>query len=302
MEVIARLRQALAICAVLLVPATANAFTLHNLPDGSPLVRTYDPCTGVTTGGTTLPDGGQVLHWEDPGDVGGVIDALKWQFGTDVIHGYKDGASTTTPRDPSKIWSFGLGSAVAGDLYIDQYLAIDSDGVQPGTGKAYPGYCFHGATLKAHFDKNADSPAHLGWVQLIMTDHPQPGIPSGAAMYVDPFPNDGTDDGPFYWNGTDHPIDISTYNLFSDTSSRSHWEEWNWSGHWRANLFLVSWDEATPRKLTIRDGIQWAWDGECVPEPSAVAVLIVGGACLVLLAARSRGRQVRARVRCRRER
>jgi hypothetical protein len=117
-------------------------------------------------------------------------------------------------------------------------------------------------------------------------------LPSGLP-FVDPYPDDGPDDSPFYFEAGENPADYvhqvfpGADLLFGDFPAQVHTETSAYNGYFRANLFLVSWNDIDPYHLIIHDGIVWGFDSVCtVPAPGA----LVAGAGLGVVAVR-RGRR-----------
>jgi len=266
---------------VAVAPAAAS-ISIEQLAHNSANWQGFDPCTGVTPGGTSLAIGGDVGYWpaESYPDV---IVALQWQFGTTTIH---LGNGATGERDQEDIWTFQWGDAddLNGTLTIDHYKAYDTHkGAE----------CRHGAEFSCHYMPAANDPENLAWVQVFEASYNKLGIPAGTSI-VDPFPNDGTDDAPFYFSDKDDPKKFYYPDtvpegalIFGDTPGASHWEKDSYSVWLRLNLFLASWDDATPHDLTIHDGIRWGYDGECVPAPMSLVLGVIG----LALVHRMRGRK-----------
>jgi len=268
-----------------LATALAGAsITIVDLPHTSPNWQGEAKCTGVTPGGTTLPMGGDVGYWP-VNTLTGVIGALQWQFGTTTIH---TGNGGTAQRDADDVWTFQWGSNLNGTLTVDHYKAYDKH-----TGI----YCRHGAEFSCHYVPHEDDPENLSWVQVFTASYDKLGISSGT-MIVDPFPNNGTDDAPFYFNEQHDPMDFyypptapEGALIFGDTPGASHVEAEPFSVWLRLNLFLASWDDATPHALKIHDGIRWGYDGVCVPAPMSVILGAIGLAMVYRLRRRESERK-----------
>lgn len=256
--------------AVLLAAGLAGAgITIVNLPSNSPNLDVDADCGGVTPGETTLPMIGHMGYWP-AGMRDQAIDALEWQFGTTTIHLDK---GQTAQRDPEDVWTFSWGDNLNGTLTVDHYKAYD---------KHRDGICGHGAEFSCHYVPADTDPDNLNWVQVFEASYDKEGIPAGTSI-VDPFQNDGTDDAPFYFSNLDDPkryyypkVIPADSIIFGDTPIAEHYEDTAWSGWLRLNLFLASWDTATPHELTIHDGVRWGYDAECVPVPMSVVLGLIG--------------------------
>ena len=142
-----------------------------------------------------------------------------------------------------------------------------------------------GGRLQGRYNKVAGDPDNLRWIQYAVPEQPfdpdgDGPIPPADGGLIDPYPNDGTDGGPFYLNsdeigdytgGADGfgPYDLKFYDAahlpHPPTSSNGACFE----------LYLVSWDGNNT--VNFLDGIQWGFHGECVPEPASFALLALGG-------------------------
>lgn len=222
---------------VLLVPKSAEAFTLWLNTDN---YRPYDECNGgITPGGTRLSD----------------LDYLPADCYDIVV---------TQLEDQYPGFDYDISDVpLQGDMTVDWYKAFDRE---------YGAVCRHGAEITAHYDQDDDDPpVSLDWIQLY-TEHGGSGN--------DWFEVDGTEDGkPFYFTDYDDPNDyIHVPNpgglVFGDTPYDSHDEAQQWSGGVEFYLLLASMEGSS---ITIYDGIIWGYDGECVPEPSSLMLLALGG-------------------------
>lgn len=229
--------------------------------------RVHDWCAGPTPGGTDLMLNSSDVGYWPVNSLPGTLEALRWQFGSTTVH---NGTNPDTTRPADQVWSFDWGSNLAGTLTVDWYKAYDTNSGS---------FCYHGAEFDCHYTRAATDPAHVEWVQVFESSLNWSGIPSGT-LICDPYPNDGADDAPFYFNPNDvrasymHVSPIPGGLIFGDTPYVRHEEASPWSGWFRANLFLVSWEDANPRAITVHDGIRWGWDGQCtIPTPASLAAL-----------------------------
>jgi uncharacterized protein (TIGR03382 family) len=278
------------LCVGALVWSTSayGVFALHQIDAASPDFRAFQACPPtVTPGGTSLALGGSVGYWAptSDGSLDWAIDAIGYQFGSNTIH--RPSGDTYDPN--RNLWTSDFGGSLNGTLNVYYYKAIDQDGIHPSRGTAFPGVCFHAADINLSYTRGAGDPAHLAWVQVIETSESAGGLPNGVP-YVDPYPNDGADDAPFYFNESDNPanyvhrVPAGADMVFGDIPNRNHPDETAYSVWWRANLFLASWTDDNPYHLVLHDGIRWGFDGECVPTPGTLAVAALAG----LLATRRR--------------
>lgn len=188
-------------------------------------------------------------------------------------------------------WTFDYdGGTLAGTITIDEYEAAYSDD-HVGGGR-----------ISIRYEKGVDDPETLRWVQLITTTD---ALGGATSPYIDPHPNDDDSaDGPFYYcdppgdalcddfDIADHVDGAEDYGFgtdydlhFFDFSRREHEMPFE-NISWTAELWLVSWDEATT--VTFHDGIEWGW--VMTPEPSSALLVLVG---LVGLAGRAGRRTAR---------
>jgi hypothetical protein len=268
-----------------------GSFTLVQMNQLSLDFRAFQACPPtVTPGGTSLALGGTVGYWPPTtdGSLSWVNDAIHYQFGTTMIH-----RPSGDIEEPERhLWESHFGDSLNGALSVYYYKAIDQDGINPSRGTVAPGVCFHAADINVSYTRGPNDPANLAWVQIIETSQSAGGLPNGTP-YVDPYPNDGGDDAPFYFNENDNPdtfvhrVPVGADMVFGDIPNRNHPDATPYSVWWRANLFLASWDNDSPNNLTLHDGIRWGFDGECVPAPGALAGLALAG---LFAARRRRGR------------
>lgn len=154
-------------------------------------------------------------------------------------------------------WTFDYSfKSLSGTLYINTYEA------------EYKGDHWGGAEIDITYKKGPNDPETLRWIQLITTTHPLNGATS---PYIDPYPNDGTDGAPFYY----YEGEVTDPLHFYDFSSRTHPLPIPFAPiTWRAELYLVEWDNA--KKVIFHDGIQWGWEMHPIPEPSTIILLASG--------------------------
>jgi hypothetical protein len=167
-------------------------------------------------------------------------------------------------------WTAATGAALAGTLTINTYKARD-DGNPRG-----------GADMTATYvPAEAEAAMSFAWIQ-VYTDNAGPG--GALRKHIDPWPNDGTDKGPFYYNSDegivnlvfdDHPWDNVSSIPFNRTVT--------------FETYLSTFDSNT-KVATIHDGYSWGYTITAIPEPGS----LVGVACMLasVLAIRTR-RQLR---------
>lgn len=199
-------------------------------------------------------------------------------------------------------WTFNYDTwlTASGTLYIDVYKSVF--------------YSNHssGAHFQARYVKGSGDPSTLRWVQYVDPDKPfdpdqlynvNTGLPGSNGPiapanggFIDPYPNDGTDGGPFYWHGGE----ISSYTSGADSFGGY---DLKFVDHPRVfhpptstngmdfELYLVSWDGA--KTVNFLGGIQWGFEGACaVPEPATLGLCLAGlGAVIPLKKRRNRYEQ-----------
>jgi hypothetical protein len=237
-----------------------------------------DPCPGPDTpGGTTLRD---IHYLLAPSDA--FIGALEWQFSGENRYT----ATATHYRPPGERWSFDWGGPLFGTLFIDEYTAYDDHhGFNADDEIVWDpdgDWCRHGAHLSASYIRDPQlDPLDLDWVQVFVASYDKHGVPAGTPL-ADPFYNDGTDDGPFYFSNEDDPTDFYRgANLFADwifgdTPGSSHLESTAYHVSLDLQLFLASRDPLNPRHVFIHDGISWGYEGICIPAPASLTIALIG--------------------------
>lgn len=178
-------------------------------------------------------------------------------------------------------------NTATGNLTIDLYMA-----------RAL-GNAFGGAALQARYNKGANDPnMNLQWIQLVKPI----GIPfdpdqifsinTGATIsngtiaaangeFIDPWPNDGTDGGPFYWNSGEFAANTNSADNFGNFSLKFSDRPQTALPPGIAKtgmlfeLYLVNWDGRNQGRVEFLDGIQWGY--ELVPTPGATSLAAVGG-------------------------
>jgi hypothetical protein len=185
-------------------------------------------------------------------------------------------------EDWSYSWS---GTSLLGTLAIDHYAAAH---------KEEGALCYHSASLAARYIPASGETA-IDWVQLFKASYSKTttnGYLPPNTWTVDPWPNDGTDGGPFYFSNKDNPY--SYYTGSGGTNSQTagtkyfgdspyfrrlevnpHTEEVNFY------LLLCSADTAS-KTVVLYDAIQWGYDGTCIPEPTTSTLLGLGTLALVM--------------------
>jgi hypothetical protein len=131
----------------------------------------------------------------------------------------------------------------------------------------------------------------LDFVQFIHTNDPIGAI-SNNTVYLDPGTPD--DNLPFYWTQTERATEgkgwvtggsQATDPRFSDGPSRLLTDA---PVNWTADLFLVSYNTATPTKVTVYDGVNYGFTIRAVPEPPTVVLFAIGVMVAMVLFLRKR--------------
>jgi hypothetical protein len=182
-------------------------------------------------------------------------------------------------------WTFIYRAPLNGTLNINQYKAV------------LPQDEVGGGRLEATYTRANTDPAiaDLHWIQMIDTNVPLGG---NTNFYIDPRPNDDT--LPFYWtlaednNANDGNKTANTYHFF-DQSKRDLSSDTLKT--WRGELMLASWDGNDPGTVYVYDGIRWGWNAKSTdtppaPEPSSLALLVIGGVGSAFVTVRRRRRQL----------
>ena len=220
----------------------------------------FDPCEGgLTSGGTWLIDygmPGQKLYEPLLGN-----ETVNW--GPNVTSYIQDSLESTYSG-----WDYVYADeTLQGTLWIDWYKAVDMENAAR---------CRHGAQISTHYiAASGEAGLNLDWIQL----YTESGG-SGTDRYkVDG--NEAGDTSPAYFTATDVRSDyIYVPNpgglIFGDSPYDSHLESLAWSGGVEFTLLLASFDTDNSR-ITIYDGINWGYQGECVvPEPLSVSMMGIG--------------------------
>ena len=172
-----------------------------------------------------------------------------------------------------------------GNLSVDKYNATA------------PFKAFGGAELQARYTKAAgDADMNLQWIQLVKpvgfsfdpdeTFNANTGASTGNGpiaaangMFIDPYPNDGTDGGPFYWNETEWPRfqngsdNFGAFSLkFSDRPRVA--VQLGETKSMLFELYLVNWDGNANGTVEFLDGIQWGFT--VTPTPGTLALFGMG--------------------------
>ncbi len=187
-------------------------------------------------------------------------------------------------------WTFDYSSkwrnTATGNLTIDRYEAIAPANRQGG------------AVLQTRYTKGtADPTMNLQWIQLVtpiggafdpdQTYNPNTGVPGvngpinpANGAFIDPYPNDGSDGGPFYWNSdeiggyTSSGDNFGTFDLkFFDRPRRTLPVGGTMRGY-TFELYLVNWDGNSSGHVEFLDGIQWGF--VVVPAPSTIGLAAFG--------------------------
>ncbi len=257
---------------------TNNSFTLRYESDN---FDPYDPCEGVTPGGTWLND----LEYLDLGATsnntlsGNILAGLNSQYS---IRDYMGG---------SLLYQYTLASShLSGTMSIDWYKAFDREvGSQ----------CLHGAEISAYYDYETNE-ANLGldWVQLYYEHGQSDFVP------LDSYEVDGTgDEHPAYYSSTQgpwtppgHTLETGHDMTWTDGPQDVHPEVNAWNGGVDFYMFLASFGTIQQasfsnnwwiQEVVIYDGLSWGYTGFCdpVPEPATVVLMSLG---LIALVARRR--------------
>lgn len=188
-------------------------------------------------------------------------------------------------------WTFDYATkwkSVGGTLTIDSYKA------------RAPFQAFAGAELTARYNRAVGDPTNLRWIQLVIPKQPfDPDatynantgelvnagpIAAATGPFIDPYPNDGADGGPFYWHGGEIAGHTGGANFdlrFRDfpqvpvTMTKANGLNFQ--------LYLVEWDGAT--NVYFLDAINWGFRGRWVPTPGAASLATIG---MTLIAVRRR--------------
>ncbi|HRK21253.1 MAG TPA: PEP-CTERM sorting domain-containing protein [Fimbriimonadaceae bacterium] len=220
-------------------------------------------CQGPRPGGTDLiPIGENAVK---PGDMPGLVDTLRWQYSGPT----RPGVAPPANRPADQRWDFQIGGALKGKLFIEVYIAGDTD---------LGGKCIHGANFLCRYEKHADDP-DVDFVQMVEVSRPFKGLPAGQ-KHIDPYPDTGADDSPYYYRAGEARNRIIPNppgsTVFQDLPEMSFDEGANHSGYQKFWLVLAS---KSGRTMTLHEGIHWGWTGGCaaVPEPATMAGLALGG-------------------------
>lgn len=179
-----------------------------------------------------------------------------------------------------KGWTFDFKNdwdSASGKLYIDKYMSV------------FQSAHFSGAIFQARYIKGATDPVNIRWIQYVTPIKPfDPDgtgpIPPASGGFIDPYPNDSQDNGPFYYhggntgtwsiknyiNGSD---EFGNYDLkFKDYSRRKH-PPVSTNGM-NFELYLVAWDGN--KHVDFLGGVEWGFVGSCTPEPCSLFLLSIG--------------------------
>jgi len=176
-----------------------------------------------------------------------------------------------------------------GTLYIDIYKSV------------FYGNHFSGAAFEARYIKGDGDPDKLRWIQYVAPEKPfdpdqeydpvtgQPTTTNGSIApanggFIDPYPNDTQDNGPFYchsgttgdWsitNFTNGTNSFGEYDLRFEDYPRVHHPPVSSNGM-SFELYLVGWNGS--KQVDFLGGIQWGFHGACVPAPGAVLLGALG--------------------------
>ncbi|MBN2446052.1 MAG: PEP-CTERM sorting domain-containing protein [Phycisphaerae bacterium] len=237
------------------------------------------PDSAHHTHSSTCPDGDGSSHLTpDPVENAGeyfLLDNVSQETKNELANGDTSFAGWTFKYDK---WG-----SLNGTLNIDVYESLF--------------YSNHssGAHIQARYNRGENDPLNLRWVQFVTPENPfdpdqlydvntglpvsNGPIPPANGGFIDPYPNDGTDGGPFYWHGGE----IGDYSFGADSFGAYDLKFVDWprgfhppvsSDGMQFQLYLTSWDGGTT--VNFLDGIGWGWHGACVPEPATLVLTVLG--------------------------
>jgi hypothetical protein len=159
-------------------------------------------------------------------------------------------------------WTAVAGGALAGSLTINSYKARDY-----GTPRG-------GADMNATYAPAvAEAGMSFAWIQ-IYTDNA--GAGGAQRRHIDPFPNDGTDAGPFYYADTD-PGGI--VNLVFDDHPSDPVSTVPFNRTVQFETYLSTFNKDT-KVATIYDGYSWGYTIAATPEPGTLTCLLASALTL----------------------
>jgi hypothetical protein len=241
----------------------------------------FDPCVGVTPGGTSISPLEYLPRQNEYTD--DMLAALYSQYGID-----------TSNDDYTIVYQYSVSDiSLTGTMLIDWYQAVDDHAAQ---------YCYHGAEIVAYYDYGSgEDTLGLDWVQV----YDETGD-SSVSPYE--YTVDGAhDQSPAYYAPGYGPWTPPGYTLASghdmtwtDGPYDRHVETQAWAGGVEFYMFLASFSDiyADPdstsiyyQDVTIYDGIVWGYSGICVvvPEPATLGMVSLGLAGFLLRRLRREG-------------
>lgn len=251
------------------------------LPDAAAVTVVY-PSAGNHVHSSNCPAGDGESHLApDP------VGSNEFFLLSGVSQAVKDELSSATADTSFSTWTFNYDTwaTANGTIYIDVYKSVF--------------YSNHSSGVDFHvrYVKGTGDPANLRWVQYVSpsspfdpdqsydvnTGQPIPGgngpTPPANGGFIDPYPNDGADGGPFYWHGGEIASHTNGNNAFGnfDLEFIDHPRTFHppiSSNGMSFELYLVSWDGATT--VNYLTGIQWGFEGACVPEPVTLGLVPLG--------------------------
>ena len=247
---------------------TIDTGTSFNLTYNSGNYDPYEPCLGITPGGTWLNPLEYLPRENDY--TNDLLAALYGQYGVN-----------TSNEDYTLIYQYSVAdSSLTGTMLIDWYQAVDEHSGQ---------HCYHGAEIVAYYDYGeGEEDLGLDWVQL----YDEFG---GSVVSPYDFTVDGShDQSPAYyapgygpWTPSGYSLDPNHDMTWSDGPYDRHEETKPWMGGVEFYMFLASFGDMYPdpnsnsvfyQDVTIYDGIVWGYFGDCyiVPEPATVGLFCLG--------------------------
>lgn len=242
------------------------------------------PDSSHHTHSSTCPSGDGSSHLvPDP-----VENADDWFILTSISQKIKDELASGDTTFPG--WTFNYNTntwgTANGTLFVDIYESVF--------------YSNHssGAHLQARYVKGSGDPTNLRWIQYVDPENPfdpdqlydpSTGLPVSNGPiapadggFIDPYTNDGTDGGPFYWHGgeignyTSASDAFGSFDLKFDDNPRVFHPPVSSNGM-AFELYLVSWNGI--KTVDFLGGIEWGFEGECVPDPASLTLSLIGLGC-----------------------
>lgn len=163
-------------------------------------------------------------------------------------------------------WTAVTGAALAGGtINITEYKATSPAPSPRG-----------GARMVATFTPAVGDTNTYAWIQMFSDNT---GAGGATVRHIDPFPNDGIDAGPFYYNSTEGINNAQFVDNPSDPVTSIPFNRMV-----RFETYLSTYNAAT-KVATIHDGFAWGYDVVAVPEPSVL--MLAAGVYLITFRKRS---------------